>query len=146
MAVKTAPEPDEDLGKDVVEGIKGFVLEVEKERGAIPRDLFGIVSLLPRRLLGTALVFSLMALAALGSHIVTLRSARADGDAASLRYVMNQALPSVDRRLNAVEMGLSEVRGAGEKTSNEVRDLTRAINELAKAQARMEGKLDKALR
>jgi hypothetical protein len=139
----SGPDPEEAMARDI-EGLRRLVVDSEEEkkrRGKkeIPRDLFGVVSLMPRRLMGGALVFALMVASGLGTYVWTLRTARQDDDGAALKYVTGQALPTIQTRLSLVETGLAEVRGTNERNERELKDLARAL-------ARIEGKLDRALR
>lgn len=138
------PPDDFDVHKDVLEYVKA--MDAEREGQPIPKDLFGVVSLLPRRLMGAALLFSLMALSAVISWAWAIRTARTDEDSAANKYVLMQALPRINERLNAVEMEQANSRGDAQRRDREFADLAKTVNEMAKAQARMEGKLDKALR
>lgn len=149
--MKTVPDNGDAMSKDI-DTLHRLVADTEDEKhrrsskNDFPRDLFGIVSLLPRRLMGAALVFSLMAASALATWVISDRNTRQQNDGETQKYLVTVLIPRINERLSAVEMDVASVKGEGQRRDREVAEIAKAVNEVARAQARIEGKLDRALR
>jgi hypothetical protein len=62
-----------------------------------------------------------------------------DEDGQALRLIMNVEIPNLRGKVSTLEMGLGEVRGMSERNEKELKAVSIAL-------ARIEGKLDRALR
>lgn len=141
----------------MTEDIKEFVREIEAERQkrdeAPPRDLWGLVSLLPRRALAIALSLTLMALSASATYIVSDNSKRSGNDAETLRLLVTEVIPNMNGKISSLEVKVSGLEGSevrfdreAEDTRKEIRATKDVAMETRAAVARLEGKLDRMAR